>query len=286
MTPSRLRSASAALLLALFCGTSAVASQRDGLVAKWIAANEHAVATIDNTKARAAARAAFDKARARLDEPVPAQDLAVPDFAAVARRELAVPGRYQLAIKVAPPPVQPWYERGWQWLMDRLHDLWQALFGRVHLGRGGAIAIGDLLIGALVLALIFVAIRFIGALQFERRRRASQIEALAPPANARELYERAHAAAGRGDLATASRLLFAATLVALDLRGAVVEDPSATVGDLRRTLRSREAGLVVPFDLVAAPFVASAYAERPVATADWERAREAFLTFAPERGAT
>jgi hypothetical protein len=81
-------------------------------------------------------------------------------------------------------------------------------------------------------------------------------------------------------------LLFAATVVALDLRGVVTEDPSATVGDLRRALRSRQTELVPPFDAVAAPFVASAYAERAVEPADWERAHAAFLTFAPQSDAT
>ena len=146
-------------------------------------------------------------------------------------------------------------------------------------------AIGDILIGFAVLALVFAVIRLLAEFQIDRRR-AAAVEALNPARDARKLYERATAAALRGDLTAASRLLFAAAVVALDLRGVVAEDPSATVGDLRRALRSRQNELVPPFDAVAAPFVASTYAERAVEAADWERAHAAFLTFAPGSDAT
>ena len=102
-------------------------------------------------------------------------------------------------------------------------------------------AIGDVLIGLAVLVLVFVVIRLLAEFQIDRRR-AATVEALGAPRDARKLYERATAAARKGDFTAASRLLFAATVVALDLRGVVTEDPSATVGDLRRALRSRRDG--------------------------------------------
>jgi len=285
VTHVRVRSALGALVLSLLLpiAAGAATSQRDALVARWTGASEAQIAAIHDPKARAQARAAFAKLRARLDESV--APVALPDFGASARRELAVPGRYQLSEKIAPPPQQPWYGQILDWLKAQLHKLWNALFGRVHIGRTGSMAIGDLLIALAVAALLFAAIRLLAELQIVKASNA-RVEALAPSQDARELYARAHRAASSGDYAGASRLLFAAAVVALDLRGIVAEDPSATVGDLRRALRSRAASLVPTFDAVAEPFVASAYAERPVAPADWERANAAFLSFAPEKVAT
>lgn len=281
MNVRRLRSASAALLLVLaFSSTAGIASVRDDLVARWVNASDAQISAIKDAKARAAAQKSFVKTRALLAENATSPML--PDFAAAARRELATPGRYDLSTKVAPPPEPTLWERAWQWIRDRLSELWEALSSRVHIGNAGAIAIGDLLIGLAVLALVFAVIRLLAEFQIDRRR-AATIEALGAPRDARVLYERANAAARKGDFAAASRLLFAATVVALDLRGVVAEDPSATVGDLRRALRSRGTELVAPFDAVAAPFVASTYAERAVELADWDRAHAAFLTFAPAR---
>jgi hypothetical protein len=276
----RLRSASAALLLLLvLSGTAGAASMRDDLVARWVSANDEQIAKISDAKKRAAAETSFVKLRGRIDEPATAPML--PDFSAAARRELATPGRYQLSTKVAPPPQPTLWEQLWQWVRDRLADLWNALNDRINIGPSGAMAIGDVLIGLAVLVLVLVVIRLLAEFQIDRRRTAT-VEALGAPRDARKLYERATAAARKGDFTAASRLLFAATVVALDLRGVVTEDPSATVGDLRRALRSRQTELVPPFDAVAAPFVASTYAERPIEPADWDRAHAAFLTFAPE----
>lgn len=278
------RSALAALLLwlAASSGVAMADAQRDALVARWTTANTAQIANIRDAKARAAAQKAFAKVQAHLDEPT--DTAAEPsDLNAMLQRELATPGLYNLSAKIAPPPNRPWYQQLWDWLYGWLQKLWNALFGNVRIGRGGALAIGDLLIGAAILALLYAVIRLLAEFQIERGR-AAAVEALGASPDARALYQRARAAAGKGDFAAASRLLFAASVVALDLRGIVAEDPSATVGDLRRALRSREASLVAPFDAVAAPFVASTYAERPVAGADWERAHDAFLTFAPEGG--
>jgi hypothetical protein len=280
----RLRSASAALLLLLvLSGTAGIASVRDDLVARWVSENDAQIAKIVDAKKRAAAETSFAKLRGRLDQPAPSPML--PDFTAAARRELATPGRYQLSTKVAPAPQPTLWEQLWRWVRDRLADLWNALNDRVHIGPSGAVAIGDVLIGLAVLVLVLVVMRLLAEFQIDRRR-AAAVESLGAPRDARKLYERATAAARTGDFTTASRLLFAATVVALDLRGVVAEDPSATVGDLRRALRSRQTDLVPPFDAVAAPFVASTYAERPIEPHDWERAHAAFLTFAPGHEST
>jgi hypothetical protein len=82
---------------------------------------------------------------------------------------------------------------------------------------------------------------------------------------------------GGGEYGTAALLLFGATVALLDGRGAVAASRSATVGDLRRELRARDAPLVAAFDAVAAPFVEKAYAERRVDEPQWHRARDAFV---------
>jgi hypothetical protein len=275
----RLRSALAALLLWLAASSAfGVAADREALVKRWVDANDAQIAQIANVKKRVAAQAAFAKLRGGLDERTAPATL--PDFSAAARRELATPGRYHLSTKVAPPPQPTLWQQFWQWVWDRLQQIWDAFRRRIPLGSGGAIAIGDVLIGLAVLALVFGVIRLLAEFQIDRRR-AAAVEALGPARDARRLYERATAAARKGDLTAASRLLFAAAVVALDLRGVVSEDPSATVGDLRRALRARQTELVPPFDAVAAPFVASTYAERAVEPADWERAHAAFISFAP-----
>ena len=197
MTVQRLRSASAALLLGLVLssGAAAAASQRDALVARWVGANAAQIANVHGAKARARAQAAFDKVRAQLD----VHDVTgeVPDVRAVAIRELATPGRYRLSDAFAPPPNRPWYEQVWDWLKEQIGKLWNALFGRVKVGPGGTIAIGEILLGAAVLGLLFAVIRLLAEFQMVRRSRAASVEALGAPQDARDLYERAHAAAQR-----------------------------------------------------------------------------------------
>jgi hypothetical protein len=280
----RLRGAAAALLLFFAVAGAAVPVwAHDALVTRWVDANSTQIAAIKDPKARAKAQAAFTNLRSQLvNEPASPEPL--PDFSAAARRELAIPGAYQLTAKIAPPPQRTWMQQAWDWIKDQFMKLMQSLYGKVHLGAGGAIAIGDILIGAAVLALLFAVIRLLAEFQIDRRK-AAAFQALGASTDSRELYERAHAAARSGDFAVASRLLFAAAIATLDLRGVVAENPSATVGDLRRELRSRASTLIAPFDAVAAPFVASTYAERPVGTGDWDSAHAAYLKLAPERGA-
>ncbi len=174
------------------------------------------IAKIADAKKRAAAATSFAKVRGRLDERTASPLL--PDFTAAVQRELATPGRYQLSMKVAPPPQPTLWEQLWQWVGDRLRDIWNRFSSnRVHIGPSGAVAIGDVLIGLAVLVLVFVVIRLLAEFQIDRRR-AAAVEALGAPRDARLLYERATAAARNGDFTPASRLPLAATVVALDLR--------------------------------------------------------------------
>jgi len=195
--------------------------------------------------------------------------------------ELATPGRYHLTASVVEPPSPSWWSLLWNWLRDRWNDLWRAAFGRAHVGRMGSVAIGDVLLAIVALLLVIVTIRLLAALTIDRRRHSGEVRFEAEPV-AGELYAKACAFARRADYAQASTALFAAAIAALAERGAVQDDSSATVGDVRRALGASQRTLVAPFNDVASAFVTSAYAQQPVAAADWERARSAYLRFAAE----
>jgi hypothetical protein len=224
----------------------------------------------------AAARAAVPADR-RLREPGSMPPDPGVSLQRVAARELAVPGRYRLASPAAPRPEPTWWQRLWSWLHDRWDDFWSFVFGRVALGSRAAAAIGDAALIAVLLALWRLAAAFGG-----RRRAPSNARPLPAPPDAAALYARACARAGEGRYADAARLLFAATLAVLDVKGTVRENASATVGDVRRELRARAAPAVPAFDDVASAFVAGTYAQRPVASGDWERARSAYARLAEE----
>jgi hypothetical protein len=256
--------AATAAFFSLASASAFGADERSALVQKWIA----------GSKPPASLRKQLDAA-----SPLPSPPSV--DLAKLVAGELSVAGRYRLHESAA-PPQKSFLQVVWDWIVARMQWLWDRIFGRVHIGRGGAMAFGDVLIAISVLAIAFGAWRLIANFSFDLRRRATASQGLDEPEDAREAYRQAQAAAAAGDLARASRLLFRATVLALDLRGAVAFDSSATVGDLRRRLRSREGELVPPFDAIARPFVQSAYAEQPVQDAEWENASRAFSQILPD----
>ncbi len=198
----------------------------------------------------------------------------VPDLRALAQRELAVRGRYQLA--KMPPPHQSLWSRFWNWIGDRLQQLWRTLFGRAHVGPRAAANIGDALLVVLGAILLYALVRLLGSVQFARSASRLRSEPLDERPSPLALYNLARAAANAGDYGAAALLLFAATVALLDGKGAVELSSSSTVGDLRRALRRRDAALVAPFDAVAAPFVQRLYAERAVDAPQWQNALTAF----------
>jgi hypothetical protein len=198
------------------------------------------------------------------------------DLGALAQRELNVPGRYHLTTpRVATVRGEPWWLRDWTRLHDWWSKLWRAIFAHAP-GRSTTLAIGDVLIALVAVLLIVVGIRLVRELQIERARSNRNAEALTELPDAQTLYRRACDAAARGDYGGAALLLFAATIALLDKRGAIALTSSATVGELRRELRARDAALLGPFDSVAAPFVQRAYADRPITSLEWEHAQKAF----------
>jgi hypothetical protein len=198
------------------------------------------------------------------------------DLQALANRELSIPGRYQLTTpRLATVRGEPWWLREWARLHDWWSQLWHVIFAHAP-GRSTTLAIGDVLIALVALLLIVVAIRLLRELRIERARSNRNAEALTELPDGQTLYRRACDAAARADYGGAALLLFAATIALLDKRGAIALTSSATVGELRRELRARDAALLGPFDSVAAPFVQRAYADRAVDAPQWQHARSAF----------
>jgi hypothetical protein len=238
---------------------------REALVERWLAANHaHSIAQLNSVPA--------------------ATNAGPPNLHDLVRRELRTPGRYQVAKPAFPTAAKPWWLRVWDWIADRWQQFWNALFGRVHIGRTQSASIGDILLVLIGLLLVFVIVRLLRDLQFARRSAPAQSETLAESPSPRALYQDACNAAARGDYGSAALLLFTAMVLLLDRRHAVTLTSSSTVGDLRRSLRGHKAALVAPFDAVAAPFVQRAYAERPISNAQWNTAQQAFVALRQAQG--
>ena len=253
------------MIAALAAAIALAEPSREALIARWLRANRtHTVAHLQAAP------------------PVGASPKEMPNLQALAQQELATAGRYQLTVTPARPEREPWWARLWDWISAKWHDLWNALFSRVHVGREAAASAGDVLLVLVVGLLIWVVVRILRNVQIARTSARSQSQALATPPDPQQVYDDARSAANRGDYGNAALLLFAATIALLSVRGAIDASRSATVGDLRRGLRAREKASVVPFDAVVAPFVQRAYAERPVAAAQWTIAESAFLALRGE----
>jgi len=240
----------------------ALAPSKDALIQRWLQADH----------AHVASRLA----------PAPAQPISPPDLRTLAQREFAVKGRYQLAESPPAAAAEPWWLQAWHWTYQRWQRFWDLLFARVRVGPQGAASLGDVLLALVGILMIFVVVRLLKNLQLERSQSGPRAVPLPEPPAPRTLYRQACDAARRADYGTAVLLLFAAMVALLDRQGAVDGTASATVGDLRRELRARNARLVAPFDAVAAPFVQEAYAQRAVDEPQWHRARDAFATLLQE----
>jgi hypothetical protein len=268
-----------ALLAALFVAPSLVyasqVSSHATLFARWESANRAAIAKIHSPKTRLASERALDVTLARIRTSNPTISPArTPHTLAVA--ELAFPGRYDLRDPNAAPPAKTPWERFWEWVGSQWNRLMDALFGHVKLGDAGSAALGDLLIAAVGILLIVVTFRFLVVLQIDRARRGNAFTPLENQKNAHALYLQACALAQNGAYEAAVQRLFLAAVTALDLRGVLQDNASATVGDMRRVLRGRNSALLVPFDGVAAPFVDAIYAETPIAATQWLQAKDAY----------
>lgn len=189
---------------------------------------------------------------------------------AIARAILAEP---RFRIRVAPVRTA-WWTPITKWLGDRWHQLIDAFTHHVKIGTGASIAIGDLLLIAVIGLVVVVTVRLI--LQYVREAApAEHARRLESHASSEDLYADAQNAAQQGEYARAIALLFSGALAALDVRGVVHDDPSHTVNECRREVRARAPQCSAPFDIIARAFSAVVYADAPVSAEQWERAREA-----------
>jgi hypothetical protein len=252
-----------------FAGSSAAS------LAQWERANQTAIAKIASPSARAAAKRSFDATLARIAAK-PALSASAASARAMAQSELAFPGRYDLRDSAAKAPTPSPFDRFMQWLGDRWNAFWSGLFGHATLATGAAEAVGYLILLAIAIGLVLLAVRFFSDLQIERAGRGTAFTPLENQRNAHALYLQACSLAQNASYEEAVQRLFLAAITALDLRGVLRDNPSATVGDMRRILRSRNAALIPSFDGVAAPFVDATYAETAIADAAWMQAKDAY----------
>lgn len=196
------------------------------------------------------------------------------DLVRAVRAELAVPGRYHFS---SPHGVRrSWLELAFGWVSERYKEFLDALSRHLHVGPRGVALFGDVLIVLSVIAIGYVAARLLIALQLERSAHA-RTAGFAPARSAHALYVRATESAGAGDYTRAVRMLFAAAVVLLDLRGVVRDDESATVNELRREVRRRNTSAEEPFVSIARAYTAAAYAEESLDARTWDAVRAAYL---------
>lgn len=196
------------------------------------------------------------------------------------REELAVRGRYHLA-EPAPTFHPTWYQLFFVWVGDRFNDFIGWLAAHVHVGREGSGIAGTVVLIVSVAIVAFAGARLLMALQVSRDRRLATGASFSPPQrSARALFGAAIRSADAGDYEAAVRLLFAAAVTLLDLRGLIHDDDGATINELRRTLRARDAGAERPFATIARAYVSAAYAESRIGPEDWTAAHDAYTALA------
>lgn len=189
------------------------------------------------------------------------------------RDELATPGRYHLHTHVV--THRSWLQIIFAWIVDRYRAFEHALAAHVKIGPAGVSLFGDVLIAVMALTLAYVGARLLLSVQAERLARAQVLE-LDSSRSASAVARAAADAADAGEYARAIRLLFAAGVTLLDLRGAIDDDASATVNDLRRALATRESQTQEAFGILARAYTAAAYAEVPVSAQTWNDVHDAY----------
>jgi len=178
-----------------------------------------------------------------------------------------------------PPAVQAhasWWQLFAQWLGDRWNDFFHRLFPHLRINAHGAAIAGDLVVLACVAIVAIAAVRLLSSLQSLHERRPASIGLTVPARSAHALLVAAMQSAESSAYGHAVRLLFAAAVTLLDLRGIVTEERSATINELRRALHTRNAAAEAPFLELARAYTSAAYAERPVDAALWQHAKSAY----------
>ncbi|MBV8198799.1 MAG: hypothetical protein JO263_11725 [Candidatus Eremiobacteraeota bacterium] len=244
------------MIVAVVAAATLIPPSREALIERWLHANpRHRVEWLASPPARPAPKTI--------------------DLRALAQRELSIDGRYNLTTAQAKAP-EPWWRQALKWIADWWNNLWRSIAKRAHIAPRTANDLGYVVLALVGLTLLVVGVRLARNIRLSRSERGAQGEPLAASPDPQALYEQARDFANRGEYGNAALRLFAAAVALLTRRGAVVADPSATVGDLRAALRRKHATFVPAFDAVAAPFVQTAYAERPIDASQWHRAADAF----------
>jgi len=136
-------------------------------------------------------------------------------------------------------PGEPWWHPIWQWIRDRLHDLFHGI-GHVASGLGlPAQMIGVVMLAAGGVGLLYLLVRIVAWYTMRTSVRAPRGAGTALDAirTAAELRAEAREAAARGAYRDAARLLFLAALRALDEAGRIRYDAALTPGEYRRAVR-------------------------------------------------
>ena len=194
------------------------------------------------------------------------------DIIQAVRAELAVPGRYHLA---APPSQPSLLAQVWSWIVERWTQFWNVVVHRLSLTPGAAHAIGDAMVIVFGAVVVLGVVQILLRMELEAAARGGAVP-LEMPRSAQSYAIAAAQAASSGDYTRAVRLLFIAAVTLLELRGVVRDERSATINELRRELRSRDAALEAPFLDLARAYTSAAYAEQPLDANAWEHARLAY----------
>lgn len=194
-----------------------------------------------------------------------------------ARVELATPFRYQLRAPQAP------HESAWQRIVDALAAWIDRILTHLHAGStlSAWVAVAVLVLaGALGL---YALSRILCAMRFSTPNEEERVPAA--EAGEHRLAREASRAAESGDFVLAIRLLLRAAVTLLDVRGAVRDDASATLGELRRAVVPHGDAVAIPFDRIAAEYSTGVYACRPLSEDAWIQARDAYSTLRRAWGA-
>ena len=194
------------------------------------------------------------------------------DIVQAVRAELAVPGRYHLTAPSTHPSL---LAQLWSWIVEHWDDFWDVVSHRVSLAPAALHVLGDAMVIAFGAVIVVATVHLILRIELEAAARSGAVP-LEAPRNAQRYAVAAAQAAASGDYTRAVRLLFIAAVTLLELRGVVRDERSATINELRRELRARDAALELPFLDIARAYTSAAYAEQPLDAQTWERARGAY----------
>lgn len=196
---------------------------------------------------------------------------------ALARAILAQP-RFRMQVTGVRP--RTWWDALRDWVGDRWNQLIDAFSHHVRIGAKTSVAIGDVLLVAVIVLVLVVAVRLLLGMVRENGAASQGVRELPVRADANALHAAAQEAAARNEYAHAIALLLRAALATLDARGVLRDDPARTVNECRRDVRENAPQLNAPFDAIARAFTAAVYAEDRVTHEQWTQAERAYAAFA------